>query len=193
MNTFIMDLLTISVMPWLVSLAVGGSAGYSLALIARRLFSMMPSLYRPAILLPWRTLGVGLVLLIPVVPSLIGLGITISATIVGLFIFIFALPITANIVFEQYHSRSLNVRLVSAARSLALMSVTIATATSAITGTSGPGVIILQGLQRQDQAQFTRGFATVFFVALSFDIALGVLQMLLSPPLKNVRLEQKHH
>jgi len=59
--------LLISLAPWLVAVIIAGALGTVWALAARSLFSRVPAQQRASILLPWRTVAVGLPLLSPLV------------------------------------------------------------------------------------------------------------------------------
>jgi len=171
--------LLISIVPWLIGVAVGGGLGYVCALAARRLFSTRPGLRRVAMLLPWRTVAVtwaSVALLSPVIAILVGLGIVAGMTSVGLFVFVFILPFTVGCLLEHWHPSPLVVRLISGSRTLATASVAVAIM-GAYTGSGGVGSLIFGGITRSDKAQMIKGFFIVAFMALIIDVLLGVLQM----------------
>lgn len=171
----------ISLVPWLVGVVVGGSLGYICARVIHSLFSTLPGLRRPSTLLPWRTVVMTLPLLSPLIPALIGLGVVAGATVVGLFVFIFALPFIAGTVLERWYPSTPDVRLVGDVRTLAVASVMVATLTPLVTGSGGAGVLIFrEGYQSLDYARMFRGFAVVVLLSLIGDLLLGALQFLLS-------------
>jgi ABC-type proline/glycine betaine transport system permease subunit len=173
--------LLISLVPWLVGVVVGGSLGYICARGIRSLFSALPGLRRPSTLLPWRTVVMTLPLLFPLIPALIGLGVVAGATMVGFFVFVFALPFIAGTVLEHWYPSTPNVRLVGGIRTLAVASVIVATLTPVVAGSGGAGVFIFrEGYQSLDYARMLRGFAMVVLLSLIGDLLLGALQFLLS-------------
>jgi ABC-type proline/glycine betaine transport system permease subunit len=180
-NTFL-DHLLISLVPWLAGIVVGGGLGYACALVARSLFSTRPGLRRASMLLPWRTIAMtlALALLSPFVPILVGLGTVAGATMVALFVFLFALPFTISTLLEYWHPSPLVVRLIAGARILAAASVAVAAFTPMVAGSGGAGVLIFEGWRLLDYPQVLRGFSLVILLALMIDILLGALQLALS-------------
>lgn len=172
--------LLISIVPWLIGVAVGGGLGYVCALAARSLFSARPGLRRVAMLLPWRTVAVTLalvVLLSPAIATLVGLGRGAGMISVGLFVFVFALPFTVGSLLEPWHPSALVVRLISGSRTLATASVAVAVVTDLSSGSGGVGSLIFGGITRLDKSQTLKGFFMVAFMALIIDVLLGVLQI----------------
>jgi len=173
--------LLISLVPWLAGVVVGGGLGYACALVARRLFSTLPGLRRASMLLPWRTIVVTLPLLSPFVTILVGLGRVAGAVMVGLFVFLFALPFTVVALLEQWYPSPLVVRLIAGARTLATASVAVAAVGPPLAGSGGAGVLIFQqGMLLLDYPQMLKGFGIVVLLALMIDILLGILQLLFS-------------
>jgi ABC-type proline/glycine betaine transport system permease subunit len=173
--------LLISLVPWLAAVVIAGGLGYACALAARSLSSRLPALRRASMLLPWRTVAVTLPLLSPLVVIPIGLGPTAGAIIVGLFVFLFALPSTAVALLEQWYPSPLVARLIAIARTLAVASVTVAAIGPPMVGGGGAGVLIFQqGMRLLDYPQMLRGFSAVVILALVADLVLGTLQLLLS-------------
>jgi ABC-type nitrate/sulfonate/bicarbonate transport system permease component len=170
--------LLISLAPWLAGVVVGGVLGCLCALVARRLSSALPGLYRVSSLLPWRTVAVTLPLLSPLVVIPVGLGIVAGALVVGLFVFLFALPFTVVTLLEHGYPSPLVVRFIARARTLATASVAVAAVGPPVVGSGGAGVLIFQGMRLLDYAQMLRGFSIVVLLALMFDVLLGVLQLL---------------
>jgi ABC-type proline/glycine betaine transport system permease subunit len=173
--------LLISLVPWLAGATVGGGLGYACALVARRLFSTFPGLRKASMLLPWRTAAVTLPLLSPLVVILVGLGVVAGATMVGLFVLLFALPFTVVALLEQWYPSPLAVRLIAGARTLATASVAVAAVGPPVAGSGGAGVLIFQqGMRLLDYSQMLMGFSIVVFLALMIDVLLGALQLLFS-------------
>jgi ABC-type proline/glycine betaine transport system permease subunit len=172
--------LLISLVPWLAGAVVGGGLGYVCALAARRLFSAFPGLRRASNLLPWRTVVVTLPLLSPYVVTLVGLGLAAGAVMVGLFVFLVALPLTVVTLLEQWYPSPLVLRFIARIRTLATASVAVAAVGPPVAGGGGAGVLIFEGMRLLDHAQMLRGFSIVVLLALMIDILLGILQLLFS-------------
>lgn len=170
----------ISLVPWLAGVIVGGGFGYVCALVAHSLFSAFPGLRRPSMLLPWRTVAVTLPLLSPVVPVFVGLGMVAGGVMVGLFVFLFALPFTVVTLLDHWYASPVLMRLIGGARTLATGSVAVAAVTTVVGGGGGAGWLIFEGMQLLDYPAMLRGFSIVFLLALMSDILLGALQLLLS-------------
>jgi ABC-type proline/glycine betaine transport system permease subunit len=172
--------LLISLVPWLVGVVVGGGLGYTCALGARGLFSVLPGLRGPSTLLPWRTVALTLLLLFPFIPVHIGLGTVAGAIMVALFVFAFDLPLTAITALEHWYPSLPVIRLIGGIRTLAVASVTVATLAPLIAGSGGGGAIIVQGWRSPNYLQVFRGFVVVVLLSLVTDLVLGTLQFLLS-------------
>lgn len=170
----------ISLVPWLAGVVVGGSLGYACALLARGIFSALPGLRGPSMLLPWRTIAVTLLLLSPVVPVFVGLGVVAGGVIVALFALLFALPFTVVTLLDHWYPSPVLVRLIGGARTLATASVAVAAVTTAVGGGGGAGWLIFEGMKLLDYTAMLRGFSIVALLALMIDILLGALQLLLS-------------
>jgi ABC-type proline/glycine betaine transport system permease subunit len=182
--------LLISLVPWLAGAIVGGGLGYACALMARRMFSTFPGLRKASMLLPWRTVSVTLPLLSPLVVIPVGLGIIAGAVMVGLFVFLFALPFTMVILLEQWYPSPLVVRFIARARTLATASVAVAAVGPPMAGGGGAGVLIFQGMRLLDYAQVLRGFSIVVFLALTIDVLFGVLQSLFARTSKSQPVQE---
>jgi hypothetical protein len=183
--------LLISLVPWLVGAIVGGGLGYACALVARKLFSTFPGLRKASMLLPWRTAAVALPLLSPLVAIPAGLGIVTGAVMVGLFVFLFALPFTVITLLEQWYPSPLVVRFIARARTLGTASVAVAAVGPPVAGGGGAGVLIFGGMRLLDYAQMLRGFSIVVFLALTSDILLGVLQLLFARTSKSQPVQER--
>ena len=172
--------LLVSLVPWLIGVAVGGGLGYVCALAAHSLFSALPGLRRASMLLPWRTVAVTLPLLSPLVVVLVAMGALAGAIIVGLFVFLFALPFTVVALLEQWYPSPLVVRLIARARTLATASVAVAAIGPPWVGSGGAGWLIYEGMRFRDNSQMLRGFSIVVLLALMIDVLLGALQLAFS-------------
>lgn len=169
--------LLISLVPCFAGIAAGGGLGYVCALVARRLFSALPGLRRPSMLVPWRSVAVTLPLFSPFVPVLVGLGIVAGSVTVGLFVFAFALPLTTVTLLEHWYPSPLVVRLIARARTLATASIAMAAATARVAGSGGAGALIFEGMRLLDYPEMLRGFSIVVLLVLIVDILLGALQL----------------
>jgi hypothetical protein len=170
----------ISLAPWLVGVVVGGGLGYACALVARVLISALPGLRSASMLLPWRTIAVTVPLLSPLIPVVLGLGTLAGATMVALFVFLFALPFTTSTLLQHWYPSPLVVCLVGGFRTLAAASVVVATCTPMVSGSGGAGVLIFrEGWQLLDYSLVLRGLCLVALLALLADVLLGALQCLL--------------
>jgi ABC-type proline/glycine betaine transport system permease subunit len=172
--------LLISLLPWLVGLIVAGGLGTIWAPVARSLFSRFPSLQSASMLLPWRTVALSLSLLSPLVVTRVGLGAVAAGTVVGLFVFLLALPFTVVVRLKKGYSSPLIVHFVAGGRTLAVASVVAAAVAAPLTGGGGAGSLIFGGMRALDYAQMLRGFAVLVILALMIDLVLGALQLLLS-------------
>jgi len=179
-STTLVQHFLISLVPWLAGVVVGGGLGYVCALVARSLFSTLPSLRRASTLLPWRSIAVTLALLSPLVPVFVGLGVVAGGVIVALFVLLFALPFTVVTLLDHWYPSPVPVRLIAGARTLATGSVAVAAVTTVVGGGGGAGWLIFEGMKLLDYPAMLRGFSIVVLLALMSDILLGALQLLLS-------------
>ena len=180
-GSFISQHLLISLVPWLIGMAIGGSIGYAWAMVARRVFTTSPSLIKPLTLLPWRTLAMALPFVSPFIPMWTGLGTSAGILIGGLILSVLAAPLTAVLLIERWYSQPLRVHLIVGARTLAVASPIIATAAGMVGG-GGAGYLIMQGMNLLDRSQIFTGVWSVVLMALAFDILIGIVEMLLVRP-----------
>ncbi|MGD8998694.1 MAG: hypothetical protein PVH80_11355, partial [Anaerolineae bacterium] len=117
--------LLVSLLPWLVAVVIAGGLGTVWALAARSVFSRFPAWRRTSLLLPWRTVAVSLPMLSPFVGTRVGLGPLAAGIAVGLFVFLFALPLTAVVRLEQGYASPPLVRFIAGIRTLAAASVAL--------------------------------------------------------------------
>jgi ABC-type proline/glycine betaine transport system permease subunit len=172
--------LLISLLPWAVAVVVAGGLGTIWALAARSLFSKVPALRSVSMLLPWRTVAAGLPLLTPFAATRVGLGPVSAGIAVGLFVFLFALPLTVVVRLEGGYASPPLVRFIARIRTLAVASVALAAVVGPPVGGGGAGSLILKGMRTPDHAQTFGGFAVVVILAVTVDLVLGALQLLLS-------------
>jgi len=172
--------LLISLLPWLVAVVIAGGLGTLWALAARSLFSRVPAWRRASMLLPWRTAAVSLPLLTPFVATRVGLGPVAAGIAVGLFVFLFALPLTVVVRLEKRYPALPLVRFIAGIRTLAAASVAVAAAVAPAVGGGGAGFLITEGMRALDYGQMSGGFFAVVILALVIDLALGAAQMLFS-------------
>lgn len=173
----IIDHVLISVVSWLVGMIVGGGLGCLCALAAHGLFSVLPVLRKLAMLLPGRTLVVGLLLFVwsPIIPVRIGIGPEAGMIMAGLLMFLLALPFTIVVLLEYWHPSTLVVRLVAGARTLAIASVAVAAAVGVLGG-GGIGQFLIQCMQLLRWNQAFTGWLILVVLALIPDVLLGILQ-----------------
>lgn len=120
----------ISAASWFVGIVLGGGLGYGGALVARSILTASASSGRYAILLPWRTLAITLLLFSPLIPVVVGLGAFAGIAMAGLWVFVLALVVTITTLLEYWFPPSLAGRLVIGARGLAAASPIIAVGAS---------------------------------------------------------------
>jgi ABC-type proline/glycine betaine transport system permease subunit len=172
--------LLISLLPWLVGVIIAGGLGTVWAPAARSLFSRLPALQSASMLLPWRTVALSLSLLSPLVVMRVGLGAVAAGIVVGLFVFILALPFTVVVRLEEWYASLPIVRFIAWSRTLAVASVVVAAVVAPMVGGGGAGSLIFGGLRALNYTQMVRGFAVVVVLALTIDLVLGALQLLLA-------------
>ena len=170
--------LFMSTIPWLIGLAAGGGLGALCALGIRAVFTARPSLQRPSVLLPWRTLLMGLLLLAwsPFVFVLLGLGPFAGGTMVGASVLLLALAFTAGTLVEHWQPSPLGVRLVAGARTLATASGLVAVG-AGVMGGGRLGWLLLEGVRLQQYGLMWQALLVVLALALGLDLLLGAAQM----------------
>lgn len=147
------------------------------ALTAQKLFSGLPTLRRASILLPWRTMAVTLPLaLFDSLVIFFGMGQLPAMAWVALCVFEFFLSFTVNVLLEHPNPAPLPVRLISGARTFAVVSVVLAIPTT-LMGAGGAGALIWRGMSYRDDSLVREGLANIVLLALMPDILLGALQL----------------
>ena len=167
-----------STIPWLIGLAAGGGLGALCALGIRAVFAARPGLRWASVLLPWRTLLMGLLLLVwsPFVFVLLGLGSFAGGTVVGASVLLLALAFTAGTLVEHWQPSPLGVRLVAGSRTLAVASGLVAVGAGTMGG-GGLGGVLLEGARLQQYGLMWQALLVVLALALGLDLLLGVVQM----------------
>jgi ABC-type proline/glycine betaine transport system permease subunit len=124
---------------------------------------------------------VSLPLLSPFVATRVGLGSIAAGIAVGLFVFVFALPLTVVVRLETHYRVPPLVRFTAGVRTLAVASVAVAALVAPAVGAGGAGLLILQGMRAPDYGQMVGGFSAVVRLALAADLGLGALQLAIPP------------
>ena len=162
---------------WLIGIIAGGGLGYLCALTLRSVSTAFPQLRKPAVLIPWRTVIMALLLFISL-PVLVimqfGLGAKSGTISVGLTVFLLALVYAISVLLEYWHANRLLSRLVSGARTLATAS-PVFTALFGFFGGGGAGSIAIQSLRLFDFKTAVRAYFSVILLILFADILLGLL------------------
>jgi hypothetical protein len=163
--------------PWLIGIAVGGGLGVLCGLGIRAIFSARPALRRPLLLLPWRTVVMGLLMVVwsPVIASLLGLGPIAGGVMVGASVCLLALAFTATMLGERWHPSPLGAQLIGGARTLAVASGLIAAGVG-LAGGGGVGHLILAGARALQYGLMWKSLLVVLALALVLDLLLGMAQ-----------------
>jgi hypothetical protein len=177
----IVEHLLISLLPLFASLIVGGGLGAVCALVLRTLLTAAPGLRKVIILLPWRTILVGLLLLIwtPFMVIRLGIGPTAGGLTVGLILCLLALVFTTGVPLEHWFPSPLAIRLLAGVRMLATASGVIA-ATAGFVGGGGVGHLMRQGMALLRLDLTWKGWLVVVILALILDVLIGVVQLVAS-------------
>ena len=167
-----------STIPWLIGLAAGGGLGALCALGIRAVFTARPGLRQTSVLLPWRTLLMGLLLWAwsPFMFVLLGLGAFAGGMVVGASVLLLALAFAAGTLVEHWQPSPLGVRLVAGARTLAVASGMVAVGAGTMGG-GGLGWFLLEGARLQQYGLMWQALLVVLALALGLDLLLGVVQM----------------
>lgn len=174
----ILEHLLISVIPLLAGIVLGGGLGVAGAFLVRLIFSALPWLHKLAILLPWRTLLVSLVLLTwsPFLVMRFGLGMITGAITVFLVISLVALVSTMALLIEHWYPSPLAVRFLSATRLLATTSGAIAVGVGFVSS-SGLGSLMMRWIELLDYKLVWQGLLALAVLALVPDLLVGVAQL----------------
>jgi hypothetical protein len=171
--------LLISLIPWLIGIAIGGGLGLVCGYGIRASFSAVPVLRRPFVLLPWRTLVMGLLMVVwsPFIVSLLGIGPVSGSIMTGSSIGLLAWALAATILVEHGLPSPLSVRLIAAARTLAIASGLIAAGVGVLGG-GGLGHLLLEAARVQEYGLVLKGALVIVTLALVLDLGLGLVQLI---------------
>ncbi len=100
--------LLIGWIPWLIGIAVGGGLGALCALGIRAILSARPRLRCPLVVLPWRTLLMGLLMAVwsPFLVALLGIGPITGGVMVAGSVCLLAMAFTASTLVGNWHPSS---------------------------------------------------------------------------------------
>ena len=171
--------LLITFIPWLIGIAVGGGLGVLCGLGIRAVFSTSPALRHASILLPWRTLVMGLLMGVwsPFIASLLGLGPITGGVMVAVSVSVLAMAFAATTLLEHWYPSPLGSRLVAGIRTLAVASGLLAAGVGLLGG-GGLGYIILEAVRLSQYGVMWKGLLVALALALVLDLALGLAQMI---------------
>lgn len=177
----VLEHLLISLLPLVAGLVLGGGLGMACALIARLLLNALPGLRKLAILVPWRTVLVNLVLLIwvPFLAIRLGLGVKTGAISVGLIIFLVGWAATIGMLIEHWFPSPLGVRIIATIRMVATASGAIAAGVG-LMGGGGLGFLIIQGMRLLNYKLAWQGLLAVVILTLALDLVVGAVQLVVS-------------
>jgi hypothetical protein len=166
-----------TVVAWLVGVAVGGGCGALIGLGIRVLLSGNPGWSRAWVLLPWRTLVLLLLMGVwsPRITTHLGIGPTTGGVIVAGSVCLLAAAFTTTQLVGFRHPAPLGARLIGGARTLAVAAGLFATAVGPIGG-GGLGNTILEAARLAQTDLIWRGVLPIVGLALALDLALGLAQ-----------------
>ncbi|MGD9049390.1 MAG: hypothetical protein PVF77_15135 [Anaerolineae bacterium] len=169
--------LLITCIPWLIGIAVGGGLGVLCGLGIRAVFTTSPALRRASVLLPWRTLVMGLLMGVwsPFIASLLGLGPITGGVMVAGSVCVLAMAFAATTLLEYWYPSPLASRLAAGTRTLAVASGMIAAGVGLLGG-GGLGYIILEAARVSQYGVMWKGLLVA--LALVLDLTLGLAQMI---------------
>lgn len=167
-----------TLIPWIIGIGVGGGLGALCGLLMRAIYSASPALRHLLVLLPWRTLGMGLLMLgwSPFLVTLLGIGAISGGIMVAASVCLLATAFTATLLVEHSHPSPLAAQFVGAARTLAGASGLIAAGVGLLGG-GGLGHDILEAVRLGQYGIMLKGLLVVLALGLALDLALGFAQM----------------
>jgi hypothetical protein len=147
----------ITCIAWLIGIAVGGGLGALCALGMHATFSARPAWRRPCVLLPWRTLVMGLLTVVwsPFVASLLWLGPVTGGVMVAGSVSLLAMALTASTLLGCWHPSPAGSRFVAGARTLGVASSLLAAGVGLLGG-GGLGSTILEAARLLQFGDFDR-------------------------------------
>jgi len=175
--------LLITCIPWLIGTVVGGGLGVLCGIGMRAASSRGPSLRRASVVLPWRTLVMGLLMAIwsPFIARLLWLGPITGGVMVACSVSALVMIFVAGTLHENWHPSPLGGRLLGGIRTLAVASGLIAAGVGLLGG-GGLGPIMLQAARLSQYDVMWKGVLVVLAVALVLDLTLGIAQMVALQP-----------
>ena len=173
--------LTISLLPWLPGVFIGGALGYLLARSVRNILNQSPDLKNLFLLLPWRTAAILLATMAVFTPYpilIFGPGQTAGFASVFTLVFVLAIAFTASAYLDtgtpaesspdRWHRAHARRRL-GCRRYL-----------SGLFRRRWAWELIWTGMLDFDYARMWTGYAIVAGIALVFDLGLGAIQVLIA-------------
>jgi hypothetical protein len=169
------DHLLITGIAWAGGLTIGGGAGYLMAGLAQSLISAKPNIRLISTLVPWRALVFALILVVwsPFLAIRLGLGSLTSTMMVVVTISLLACPMSMMARLNEKFPPSLQVRLISGARTLLLFAV-FAALGAGFAGGGGFGFFLMQQLNLMEYGRLVQGFLLLGGMALILDLILGI-------------------
>ena len=176
----IIEHVIISLIGWLLGVIIGGLVSRFLARRIQSILTSYPNVRKPAILLPWRTLLMA-VILHAALPFLIllqfGFGLMTGILSIGLATFlmmlIFATPIFIG---KEFHMSSVS-QLLSGVRTLATVAVVWETFIGNFGG-GGIGFAASTHIRLLHYSMATKYYFTIIVIILIIDVLLGIVQFI---------------
>lgn len=177
-TSIIIDHIVISIVAWLVGVAVGGAAGYLCSVLARALFASVPNSRTLSILIPWRTVLLGLLMVTwtPTIVLVVGLGRVADMITTALVTSFLAAPLVVSVFLENSYPSPLAIRLIAALRTLGTASPVILAAAGMFAG-GGIGGTMLTATMLLQYNLLLQAWLVVVSLVLVVDILLGIVQM----------------
>jgi hypothetical protein len=175
-----MDHILISLIGSMTGLVLGGGLGILLVVGLRKLFSGRPQLQELSIFFPWRTLVMGLLVLLGFPVKVVvffgfGLGAQSGMVVVGLIIFLLSITVTTTRLLEHWLPTTIKISLFTWARTLITSSVIIALFLGPF-ALGGLGFSMKQNINLLNDAEVLRIYGIVIAILLTFDLVLGTVQ-----------------
>jgi len=181
-----------SLIPWIVGVIVGGGLGVACALVVRLIFSTLPRLRWLSALIPWRTIVMGLLVVVwtPFIVARFGLGPTAGGAMVGLSMLLLGFSVIGGMLVEHWHPSPLAVRLIGAGRTLVTGAVVLAVGAGFVGG-GGIGFVVMQAFRLLEYRMAWTGIGAVVGLLLVLDLAFGVPQVIVGYVVESRRLGEK--
>ncbi|MCP4536345.1 MAG: hypothetical protein GY832_04290 [Chloroflexi bacterium] len=169
---------------WLAGTSLAGGLGYVCARIICSVFRSHPNLRKASILIPWRAILAGLLVLVSSQIAfafiMAGLGIGVRSRIAWavLTMFLLSLPFIITAFLEHWFHSSLGYRLIATARTLAVASVALVAGIGSFGG-SGLGYTALVGLKLLELDIAVKAYLIIVGLILIPDVLLGIPHLLI--------------